>query len=105
MSNHVFDKSQWQAMPFLMQMGNIASEVGRAFSALRRGDDKSAEGAFFRGLDLIDASAEQLARQKSPRLKELLRAREVFATDYLAGHDDGVEQYFMQFAIAARSGR
>ncbi len=103
MSEHIFDKAKWQSLTFFEQMGNIGSEVGRAFSAQRRGDEASSRAAFHRGLDLIDATAEQLARQQSPRLKEVLRAREIFATNVMAKNDDGLEIYFMEFAIAARS--
>ena len=60
-------------------MGNIGSEVGRAFAARRRGDTAAMTGAWQRGLDLLDATAEQLARQKSSKLREVLRARELFA--------------------------
>lgn len=47
-------------------MANIAAEVGRTFSAKRRGDEEAMTGALYRGLDLIDATAEILAEQKSP---------------------------------------
>lgn len=100
MSNHVFDKTRWQSQTIFYQMGNISSEVGRALTAKRRGDVVSMNGALYRGLDLIDATAEQLAREKSPRLREVLRAREQFAT-----LDDTLESYFMNFALAARNGR
>jgi hypothetical protein len=43
-------------------MGNIGSEVGRAFAARRRGDTAAMTGAWQRGLDLLDATAGQLAR-------------------------------------------
>ena len=38
-------------------MGNIGSEVGRAFAARRRGDTTAMTGAWQRGLDLLDATA------------------------------------------------
>lgn len=99
MSEHVFDKAKWSRMTIFEQMGNIGSEVGRAFAAKRRGDTVTMNGALYRGLDLIDATAEQLAEQKSPRLREVLRAREQFAEL----DDSTLEQYFMNFAIVARS--
>ena len=58
-------------------------------------------GAWQRGLDLLDTTAEQLARQKSPKLLEVLRAHELFASM----DDESLEDYFMWFAIAARKGR
>lgn len=82
-------------------MGNIGSEVGRAFAVRRRGDTAAMTGAWQRGLDLLDVTAEQLARQKSPKLREVLRARELFA----GMEDESLEGCFMWFAIAARKGR
>lgn len=43
-------------------------------------------------------TAEKLAKEKSPRLKELLRAREIFASL----EDETIEKYFMDYALAAR---
>ena len=100
MSKYVFDKQKWQNLTIFEQMGNIGSEVGRAFAARRRGDTAAMTGAWQRGLDLLDATAEQLARQKSPKLREVLRARELFA----GMEDESLEDYFMWFAIAARRG-
>ncbi len=102
-SQHIFDKQHWQAQTIFYQMGNIGSEVGRAFSAKRRGDEAAMKSAFWRGLDLIDATVESLVKQKSPRAREVLRARELFAESIVGDHiDDGIENYFMQFAIADR---
>ncbi|MGB3023535.1 MAG: hypothetical protein WBB39_01885 [Candidatus Saccharimonadales bacterium] len=106
MSEHVFDKAKWQSMDIFNQMGNIGSEVGRALSAKRRGDERSMQAAFYRGLDLMDATVEELVRQRSPRSKEVLRAREVFAQAIVTDTTDPtLEQYFMQFAMAARVNR
>jgi hypothetical protein len=100
-SEHVFDRQKWQSLTIFEQMGNIGSEVGRAFAARRRGDTAAMTGAWQRGLDLLDATAEQLARQKSPKLREVLRARELFA----GMEDESLEDYFMWFAVAARKGK
>ena len=101
MSEHVFDRQKWQNLTIFEQMGNIGSEVGRAFAARRRGDTAAMNGALYRGLDLLDATAEQLAHQKSPKLREVLRARELFA----GMEDESLEDYFMWFALAARKDR
>lgn len=90
-------------MDMFNQMGNIGSEVGRALNAKRLGQIDRMQSAFARGLDLIDCTAEIWARQKSPRLRELLIAREQFAESIVADKlDTSLEAYFMQFAIAAR---
>lgn len=104
MSEHVFDKARWQSQTIFYQMGNIGSEVGRALAARRRGDAVSMKAAFYRGLDLIDATAEKLAAEKSPRLKEVLRAQEQFAAAIEFDDDLKIEAYFMDFALAARNG-
>ena len=100
-SEYVFDREKWQSLTIFEQMGNIGSEVGRAFAARRRGDTAAMTGAWRRGLDLLDATAEQLARQKSPKLREVLRARELFA----GMEDESLEDYFMWFAVATRKDR
>ncbi len=103
MSSHVFDKKRWQAQSIFWQMGNIGSEVGRALNAKRAGKEADMTTAFYRGLDLIDATAEELLAQKSPRLKEVLRAREEFSAAILTDKNDiKLEEYFMNFAIAQR---
>jgi len=103
MSDHIFDRTSWAKLDRFNQMGNIGSEVGRALSAKRSGKTDRMQGAFYRGLDLIDATVIQWAARKEPGLKELLYARELFAESITTDRvDDGLENYFMQFALAAR---
>jgi hypothetical protein len=103
MSRHVFDRQKWAKLTIFEQMGNIGSEVGRALSAKHRGDNESMRGALYRGLDLFDVTAETWAAKKSPRTGEILRARELFVRSILTDREDTtLENYFMQFAIAAR---
>lgn len=103
MNSHEFDREAWAKLSVFEQMGNIGSEVGRAFKAKREGRDDRMQAAFYRGLDLIDVSAQAWASEKSPKLKELLRARELFAQAMTTDQPDPkLETYFMQFAIAAR---
>ena len=108
MSDHVFDEAKWQAMSIFAQMGNIGSEVGRAAKAFNADDAVSFEGATKRALDLFDATSADLTRQKSPRLKEVLLARDQFTSQYFSDNprvDSGLEAYFMYFAIAERMTR
>jgi hypothetical protein len=103
MSKYEFDKNKWQKLSIFDQMGNISAEVGRALSAQRRGDEASLNGAFYRGLDLFDATIEGLVSKKSPRYHEVLIAREQFCELVLNKKDDPkLDEYFTQFAIAAR---
>lgn len=106
MSEHVFDREAWSQLDIFNQMGNIGSEVGRALSAKRRGKEEWMMSAFYRGMDLINATIVAWAEKNDGRIKELLRARELFAESILTDKvDETLEQYFMDFAIAARRGR
>ena len=88
-------------------MGNIASEVGRSFNYRRQAREAECEAAMVRALDLFDATTTTLIARKSPKTKEVLRAKEEFLNAlYGDGTDEdnmnSLEYYFMQFAIAAR---
>jgi hypothetical protein len=104
MNSHEFDKEKWARLSPFEQMGNIGSEVGRSMNALQRGDKESLDGAYRRGLDLIDATVD--AWDSEPRKRELLCARKLF-TNAIESHkvDRQLDNYFMQFAIAARASR
>jgi hypothetical protein len=105
--NHV-DVAKWQKLTILEQIGNIGSEVGRAISAERRHDETSKNGAIARAFDLFNATSDGLVRQKSPRLREVLHARDQFLSLFFDDNfeeTDKVENYFMHFAVAARRNR
>ena len=106
MSNYTVNRKKWAALSVFDQMGNIGSEVGRSLAAKRRGDEKTAEAAVSRALDLFDATSEAWSTASGPRTKELLRSKEQYleALDNPAT-DNGIENYFMQFAIASRLNR
>ncbi len=97
------DAERWAELPIVDQMANIGAEVGRALAALRRHDHERLQGALLRGLDLFDLTANIWARRKSPRTREILRARSLFVEAVTTGKDDPqLERYFMQFAAVAR---
>jgi hypothetical protein len=100
---HEIDRERWSTMSIFEQMGNVGAEVGRALAAKKRGDREAMLAALYRGLDLLDATAQIWARKKSPRTREILRAREQFVEAIVTEKDDpGLETYFMRFALAAR---
>ncbi len=106
MTSHVFNTTSWAEMDMFNQMGNIGLEVGRALSAKREGKPDRCLAAFYRGLDLIDETAQLWAAQKRVGLRELLYAREQFAESITTDNvDTTLEAYFMQFAIAANINR
>lgn len=96
----------WSRFTLMEQLGNIASEVGRA--AKWHGKDAGrAEHAIEQALRLIDLTQHD-PRWRGGKLRELAIAKEVFADAVLGGNTYGstlpdIERYFMQFALAARS--
>lgn len=102
MSSHVFDQQAWASQSVFWQLGNIGSEVGRALKAKRSGNESRMTSAFYRGIDLMNATVVAwVAQNKSPY--ELLIAREQFAKTILTDDEDlTLEKYFMDFAIAER---
>ena len=100
------DIDRWSRMSIFDQMGNIYSEVGRSFNAKRRGDEAGCLKAVERAIDLFDSTVSVLVTKKSPKSKEVLRAKEVYL-DAIYKKNDSVdnqdlERYFMQYAVAAR---
>jgi hypothetical protein len=105
---YVVDRERWSKMSIFDQMGNIYSEVGRAFKAKQSHDKERYDLALVRAIDLFDATSSVLVEQQSPKLKEVLRAKEEFLNACIAKNpadQQGLDRYFMQFAIAARLNR
>lgn len=95
---------RWQTLSLAEQLGNIGSEVGRA-SRWQDKDLKLFRGAVERALELFDLTAAD-PRWRN-RLKEILRAREIFLDAIEGGENYGstledLEQYFLLFALASR---
>jgi hypothetical protein len=106
MTAYEVERPAWQQRDLFDQLGNIGAEVGRAIGASRQGLTERFDGALDRALDLFSATAEVLVAEQSPRLKEVLRARELFLglffDDKLDQDSAAIEEYFMQYATAAR---
>jgi hypothetical protein len=106
MNDYRIDRNRWAELNIFEQMGNIGSEVGRAIKARRNGNEERLEKAIARALDLFAATTELLVKEKSPRLSEVLRARNEFLRLFYDGTFDddseSIERYFTQFAVAAR---
>lgn len=100
---------RWATFTLAEQMGNIGSEVDRAFHARARGDAARAELAFARALELFDLTGAD-ERWRGARRREQRRARELFCATFLTGAADAraaddaafLSRYFLQFAVAAR---
>jgi hypothetical protein len=109
MSDFAVDRKKWATMTIFEQMGNIYSEIGRSFSAKRRGDTESAQTAAIRAIDLFDATTDDLITKKSVKAKEVLRSKDqylnIFYGDSTIQEEQSLDKYFMQFALAARIGK
>lgn len=96
---------RWQTMTLAEQLGNIGSEVGRAFKAKESENAAGTESALRRALELFDLTIAD--PRWAGRRKEILRAREVFC-DLLIGKNQfgespkDLDHYFLEFGIAAR---
>ena len=108
MASYEIDRERWARLSIYEQLGNVSAEVGRAIKATRNGKGRRAQGAIDRALDLIDATVEVLVAQRSPRTKEVLRAREEFLRLFYDGtfetDADNIQRYFDHYAYAARRG-
>jgi hypothetical protein len=108
MNNYKINQIKWAKLTIFEQMANIGSEVGRAFNARKNHHHDRLPAAIDRAIDLFDATAIVLAAKKSPQLKEVLRAKEEFLTLFFKGapplltQPSVIENYFLQYALAAR---
>lgn len=96
---------RWQEFSFFEQMANIGSEAERAIKWRNKNNPEYAEKAFERALELFDLTVED--NKNSQRLKEILRAREIFADFFAGGNtyhstDKQWQNYFYAFNFAAR---
>lgn len=104
----MISETHWGELSLNEQLGNIGSEVGRALSWQKRGEENHVEHAVGRALELFDLTLGD--RRWISRLKELARAREVLADFFYGGNNYGstpitLEKYFYYFAYAARADR
>ena len=95
---------RWKKLSFAEQMGNIGSEVSRAFRWFNKNPVRF-QASFERALELMDLSIS--VDNDSGKLKELCRAREEFC-DYFNGNEWGsepikIQRYYDQFALLARN--
>jgi len=98
--------NRWKNYSLIEQMANIGAEVGRTINWRKKNNAEMSKNAFYRALELIDFSVDDLKNKNS--LKEILRVRELLV-DYFAGKniyhstDQNWEKYFYYFNFAARN--
>ena len=107
---HAVDRKRWASLDIFHQMGNIYSEVGRSFKSLNDIGSEEHQAAVARAIDLFDATVGVLIQEKSPKVREVLRAKEVYLGLINNRHTSpraiqDLDRYFIQFAIAARLNR
>lgn len=96
----------WRDFSLIEQLANIGSEVCRAISWREKGDREMAKLAFIRALELFDLTLGDPKNRK--RLKEVARARELFA-DFFVGSNQYQQtakqwqKYFYEFAYASQN--
>lgn len=98
---------RWHQLSLAEQLGNVGAEVGRM--RRRRGaGELVSETAFERALELLDLT---LADPRwRGRRREIARAREMLCDAALGGREygstlEGLDRYFLAFAVLARRGR
>lgn len=102
-------QGRWFTFSLAEQLGNVGSEVGCAINWRSKNNPEQMNKALDRGLELFDLTIADDRRTPS-ELKEICRAREVVC-DFLVGENEYdsdekfLNDYFMQFAIAARAKR
>ena len=104
------DRERWARESLLSQLANISSEVGRAVTARRDGDQERFDGAFARALDLFDATLETLPTEEMHRRREIQLQRDEFVRIVTAPELDAaeaarIERYFHAFAVEHRRSR
>ena len=101
---------RWFALSLMEQLGHVGSEVDRALHAKARGDIETARRAIDRGLELIDITVADPRWRGMGRVGEILRAREVLCDLFYGSNEyrtdeKSLQQYFLEFACAARKDR
>jgi len=101
-------EGKWFTLSIAEQLGNIGSEVSRAIRA--RGNHQRFWGAVSRALELFHLTIDDPRWRGRRRLREILRARELFcaaalqSTEYKTTLED-LDRYFYYFALVARTGQ
>lgn len=105
-----YASEKWFTLSLAEQLGNVGSEAGRALKRHQEGDRERFQSAFDRALELLDLTAADPRWRTTPKLKEILRVREVFCDFFFGGNQCGstpatLEGYFFHYALAARRER
>lgn len=78
-------RKNWKNYSIAYQMGNIGSEVSRSLKWTEKGNEKRANSAIDRALELFDFTIEANVKNHA-RLTEILKAREEFCDYFFGGN-------------------
>lgn len=96
-------RQNWKNYSIAYQMGNIGSEVSRSLKWSEKGNQKRANVAIDRALELFDLTIKANIKSHA-RLTEILKAREEFCDYFFGGntwHTDPIkmQKYYDGFVI------
>jgi hypothetical protein len=100
------DIDSWRGMSISGMMGNIGSEISRAFHWEKKNDTLSCQTALERALELTDLTLDSV--KTLSQKKEIARFREVLGDVYSSGGAQygsslaDLDKYTLQFALAER---
>ena len=99
---------RWQTFSLAEQLGNVGSEISRAINWKEK-NKKFYQDSMERAFELLDLTTQD-PRWRGPRLRELLRVRELLADAFFEGEEYGttledLNRYFLFFAFTARRNR
>lgn len=96
---------RWFKLSLMEQLANIGTDIERTIKWKNRGEIDYSRDAFYRALELIDLTVSD-PKNRGPRLKEILRAREALIDHFVYDNiyqttDESWQKYFYQFNYAA----
>lgn len=97
---------KWFSLSLFQQLANVGSDVIRAIQWKNRNRHEDSTCAIYRALELLDLTIADPKHHKQPRLKELLRTRELLVDHFCCDNEysstnKSWENYFMAFTYAA----
>lgn len=98
-------EGRWFTFSLMFQLANIGSEIERTIYWKNQGNLEYSRMAFERALELLYLTVED-PKNRGPRLREILRAREALLDYFLGNNDYGSsdklwQDYFYAFTYAA----
>ena len=99
---------KWFSFSLSLQLADVGSEIGRAINWRNKNNLELSQGAFERGLELLDLTILDIKNRK--QLRELLLLREFLADYFCFGNtykstEAQWNNYFISFNYLARTGK